>query len=69
MVMDFMLSMGSGLGLSPRVEDQHQACTSFALFSITKNLIVAIRIYHAYRKTKMDVKEGNTWDRIYRYAK
>lgn len=71
MVMDFMLSMGSGLGLSSCVEDQHQVCTSLHYSQLQKKIIVAIRILPCYieKPRWMWKREIFDWDGIYQYTK
>lgn len=60
MVMDLMLSMGSGLGLFSCVEDQHQVCTSLHYCQLQKKKDCCNKNFTMLRrKTKMDVEEGN----------
>lgn len=61
-----MLSMGFGLGLSSRVEDQHHACTSITKKPdcCNKNLP-----YYIEKPRWMWKREMFDWDGIYQYAK
>lgn len=52
--------MGSGLGLSSHIEEQHQACTSLHYSQLKKKVCCnKTLMYYVQKKKKMDVKEDN----------